>query len=556
MRILSFLIVSVVLLSSSLQAQTWDELIKANALEIEANDMYGISVSISDNFAIVGAWTEDENALEQDSLKDAGSAYIFEKQNGVWTQVQKIVASDRAENDAFGISVAISGNYAFVGAEREDHDVDGNNEFISSGSVYIFERQNGSWVEVQKIVASDRDTGDRFGYSTSVSCDYAIVSAHGKDAGIGCAYIFERQNGSWAEVKKIEASDREAGDWYGYSVSISGNYAIVGAPHKNEGAITHYGGAYIYYKDQGGSNNWGQQQKIVALNNKTAEDWFGVSVSISGNYAIVGAYGQSYDADGLDFKEHAGSAYIFYKDQGGSNNWGQQQKIVASDRNTSHRYGCAVSISDDYAIVGAYSKNNSGGAYKLDKQNGIWSETQIIVPSDIAQSDMFGYRVTVSGNYAIASSPYSDFMVGQNNLGETGSIFLFGFAIASEITNITKNNNSDYSVDASITSLNNVAYTEHGIVWSTSQNPTLGSNQGITALGAHISGSFTFSSNATNLAVGPGYYVRAYATAGGQTYYSNQVYIGVVPTLPEWGLIILAGGFVIAGGWFMFRKMI
>ncbi|MDD2965150.1 MAG: T9SS type A sorting domain-containing protein, partial [Bacteroidales bacterium] len=180
----------------------------------------------------------------------AGSAYIFKNNAGTWQQVLKIVACDREEWDFFGTSVSISGDYAIVGASGEGHDAGGGAFINRAGSAYIFKNNAGTWQQVQKIVASDREAEDLFGYSVSISGDYVIVGAvwEGHDANggtfanyAGSAYIFKMTAGTWQQVQKIVASDREAEDFFGWSVSISSDYAIVGAIQEDHDAS---GGAY------------------------------------------------------------------------------------------------------------------------------------------------------------------------------------------------------------------------------------------------------------------------------------------------------------------------
>ncbi|NNE68566.1 MAG: hypothetical protein HKN33_18520, partial [Pyrinomonadaceae bacterium] len=176
------------------------------------------------------------------------------------------------------------------------------------------------FVQTKKLTASDAALGDGFGWSVAISGDTAIVGAYANDDGgsdSGSAYIFERNQGganNWGEVRKLTASDAAAGDNFGYSVAISVDTVIVGAFGNDDGGIDS-GSAYIFEQNQGGANNWGEVRKLTASDG-AAFDRFGWSVGISGDTAIVGAYGN--DDGGND----SGSAYIFERNQGGANNWG------------------------------------------------------------------------------------------------------------------------------------------------------------------------------------------------------------------------------------------
>ena len=207
---------------TSLNAQSFNEIIKAVASDRAAMDNFGTSVSISGDYAIITAPGDGESATGVNSMSYAGSAYIFERNSsGIWIEVQKIVTSDRAVDDQFGASASISGDYAVVSTIYEDEDATGGNTMNSAGSAYIFERNSlGVWHEVQKIVASDRNADDNFGSSVSISGDYVIVGAHLADIDVtggnnmsaaGSAYLFERNSlGVWHEVQKIIASDRRS----------------------------------------------------------------------------------------------------------------------------------------------------------------------------------------------------------------------------------------------------------------------------------------------------------------------------------------------------------
>jgi hypothetical protein len=159
-----------------LLSQNWDEVVKAVASDRAANDWFGYSVSISGDYAIVGAKQEDHNEVGGQFLDKAGAAYILKNNSGTWTVVQKLVAQDRAEDDEFGYSVAISGDYAIVGAPKKTIKV-GFDLKTYAGAAYIFKNTSGTWTQVNRLVASDRETFDEFGHSVAISGDFAIVGA-------------------------------------------------------------------------------------------------------------------------------------------------------------------------------------------------------------------------------------------------------------------------------------------------------------------------------------------------------------------------------------------
>ena len=220
----------------------------------------------------------------------------------------KLIASSPEDFAYYGDSVAISGDHVVVGAYYEDSG--GTNR----GAAYVYNRDNGgadAWGEVIKLTASDAADFDEFGYSVNIDGDYVIVGAWRK-AGVwpislaGAAYIFGRDSGgadNWGEVAKLTASDAETNDHFGNSISISGDYIIIGASQKDNSG-NRQGAAYIYARDYGGADNWGEVMKLIASDAED-EDLFGNSVSISGDYAVVGAFWEN--GGGTD----RGAIYIF-----------------------------------------------------------------------------------------------------------------------------------------------------------------------------------------------------------------------------------------------------
>lgn len=422
---------------------------KAVATDRAASDWFGYSVSISGNYAIVGANREDHNATGGQFLDNAGAAYILRNNSGTWTVVQKIVASDRAADDEFGTSVAISGDYAIVGAPRKTATV-GFELNSAAGAVYIFKNTDGTWSQLQKLMASDRESGDEYGHSVAISENYVIVGAPYEDEYVnglspssnkGSAYIYTKGETVWMDEQKIVGNSVGNGDNFGWSVGISEDYAIIGTPRESQIAsggsiLAEAGTAYIFRKLSSGT--WTQMQSINA-SDKGAGDEFGNSVAISGDYVIVGAMLEDHNASGGANLNSAGSAYIFERNGG---TWSQMDKIVASDRAAGDLFGVSVSIFGEYAIVGAYNEDedpaggntlsNSGSAYIFKNTSGNWAQANKIVASDRGGSDLFGYSVAISGDYTIAGAYNEDEnQVGGNTLSNAGSSYIFKNCLAS-----------------------------------------------------------------------------------------------------------------------------
>ena len=335
-------------------AGNWSETQKLTASDGAGFDQFGSSVSISGDYAVIGA------SYDSDDGFNSGSAYIFERNGaGVWSETQKLTASDAAEFDYFGV-VSISGDYAVIGAYNDDDN--GSN----SGSAYIFERDGaGVWSEVQKLTASDGAAEDYFGV-VSISGDYAVIGAYNDDEGdaelidSGSAYIFERnEKGFWSEVQKLTPSDGAEFDYFGLSVSISGDYAVIGAYNDDDNGVAS-GSAYVFERD--GAGNWSETQKLTASDG-AAGDQFGSTVSIFGNTLAITA---AYDDD--DNGVHSGSAYVFDRD--GSGVWSETQKLTASDGAAEDYLGSSVSIFGNTLVVGAVGDDDngllSGSAYMFD----------------------------------------------------------------------------------------------------------------------------------------------------------------------------------------------
>ena len=240
-----------------------------------------------------------------------------------WVHASKIIAPDKAAGDYFGFSVSQSGNILAVGATHADPD-----GLSNAGAAYIYRIEaNGSASYLNKVVAPDKAANDQFGYSVSQSGNILAVGAYQADPdGIshaGAAYIYRIEaNGSASYLNKVVAPDKAAADQFGYSVSQSGNILAVGAYQADPDGLSNAGAAYIYRIEANGSASY--LNKVVAPD-KAAADYFGYSVSQSGNILAVGAY--QADPDGIS---NAGAAYIYRIEANGSASY--LNKVVAPDK--------------------------------------------------------------------------------------------------------------------------------------------------------------------------------------------------------------------------------
>ena len=333
-------------------------------------------------------------------FNDAGSAHIHERTAcGGWKLNQKIEPSNGAFGDRFGYAVSISGNTIAVATPWD------NSNGGILGSVYIFERNlddSNDWVKVKEILPSDSVNNDYFGISVDVSGDTLVVGTGFNNS--GPAYIFERNSGgsdNWGQVKKILSSinnDPSLGQpaYGGKSVSISGDTIVVGNRLDDVNG-SNSGSAYLFKRNHGGINNWGQVAKLTASDGASNER-FGFSVAISGSTVVVGAVFDALNGGST------GSAYIFeYND--GSNNWEEIEKIVPSD-GVSHWFGFSTAILGDTIAVGAV-KGNPGSIYvyeRNDDGNNDWDEGKKIVASDGTAGEHFGLSVALSEGIMVVGS--------------------------------------------------------------------------------------------------------------------------------------------------------
>ena len=281
----------------------WSQQAKLTAADGAAGAEFGYSVALSGDTAIIGAARDDEQG------EDSGSVYVFTRSGTDWSQVAKLTAADGAKGDVFGISVAVSGDTAVIGADLDD------DKGENSGSVYVFTRSNGEWSQQAKLTAADGEAVDIFGVRVAISGDTALIAARRDDHDVngvdsGSAYVFVRSGTSWTQQAKLTAEDAEAGDMFGYNVAVSADTAVITAAMDDDKDLNS-GAAYVFTRS---GHDWRQQTKLTASDG-AADDVFGWSVALSGDTAVVGAPTSIFVSAG-----DSGSAYVFKRS---GNSWSQ-----------------------------------------------------------------------------------------------------------------------------------------------------------------------------------------------------------------------------------------
>jgi hypothetical protein len=359
-----------------------------------------------------------------------------------FAQAAYVKASNNGVDDNFGFSVSLSGDTLAVGAQREDSNAKGvngdqaSNGATNSGAVYVFNRANGVWSQQAYLKASNASVADFFGRSISLSGDTLAVGAHGEDSKLssdqannsansaGAVYVFSRENGVWTQKAYLKASNVGANDYFGYSVSLSGDTLAVGAYQEDSDSTgvngdqtsngaNNSGAVYVFSRADG---VWSQQAYLKA-SNPDANDYFGWSVSVSGDTLAVGAYQEDSAATGVNGDQadnsvrNSGAVYVFSQADG---EWSQQAYLKASNPDISDNFGGSVSLFGDTLAVGAiyedsaatgvngHQTNNSAGesgaVYVFSRSNGVWSQQAYLKASNTETEDLFGIDVSLSGD--------------------------------------------------------------------------------------------------------------------------------------------------------------
>ena len=391
--------------------QLWPELAKLTAPDGQKDDELGYSLGASRDTVVVGA-----PYAKIGSHQGQGAAYVWLKPSSGWTHARpaaKLTASDGTLNSTFGLSVAISNDAVVVGADSANS---GSKQY--TGAAYVFVKPKTGWAnmtETAKLKAGDENGNAYFGSSVSIDGNTAVVGADGARVGSnqfqGAAYVFEKPATGWkntAQTAKLTASDGARGDQFGYSAFIGSDAAVIGARSAAVANHSRQGAAYIFVKPGAVWGNMTQTAKLTVSSGVTG-DQFDASVSASNDVVVVGAPG-------------ANAAYVFVKPATG---WATTSnftvKLAPPDNGQSDQFGCAVSIKGDTILVGAQSASL---AYVFVKPAQGWESaamTARLASPESQADDSLGAAVFVSEDAMMAGAPRA--YVGRNQFQGAAHIF-------------------------------------------------------------------------------------------------------------------------------------
>ncbi|HER45226.1 MAG TPA: hypothetical protein ENO12_00235, partial [Thermoplasmatales archaeon] len=354
----------------SIVADNWTEMQKLLAADGTTGDRFGWSVSIDNSTALIGAYNHNLS----------GTVYVFIRIGASWVQQAELISPDGGLAAGFGSSVSLAGNTALISAPGIE-------------AAYVFTRTGTTWIQQQKLFV-DATNQNYFGCSVSLDGDSALIGAPFDDDNgnfSGAAYIFTRTGTTWTQQQKLLASDGTEMNIFGYSVSLDGDTVLIGAC-LNDDYGNQSGSAYVFTRS---GTTWTQQQKLFPSDSE-AGDSFGNSVSLSGDTALIGAFGDNDNGD------MSGSAYLFTRI---GTTWIQKQKLLASDGTNGDHFGWSVDLSEDTILIGAIydddKGSDSGSAYVYTRTDATWTQRAKLLASDGTIDDFFGWSVSISDNIAI-----------------------------------------------------------------------------------------------------------------------------------------------------------
>ncbi|MCB9126044.1 MAG: DUF11 domain-containing protein [Caldilineaceae bacterium] len=459
-----------------------------------AFDQFGYALAVAGDTVVVGAPGEDSNATaiggdgSNNGAAEAGAAYVFVYSAGVWSEQAYLKAANAEAGDAFGSAVAIAGDTLVVGAPYEDSNANtidgdgGNNSNGEAGAAYVFVRSGATWTQQAYLKAANSGANDWFGYAVAVDGDTVLVGAPGEAStasGVngngaddsapfaGAAYVFVRSGVTWSQQAYLKASNPQANDDFGWSVALSGESALIGAPFEDSSATgvggngadnsaPDAGAAYAFVRS---GTAWSQQAYLKA-SNTGAGDHFGHTVALSGESGVLGAPIESSSAttvngNGADNNAFsAGAAYVFTRS---GTAWSQQAYLKAANAEAYDEFGASVAILGDLVAAGATMEDggatgvngngadnsvpDSGAAYVFLRNGANWAQRDYLKAANRDAGDQFGAAVALAGDRVAIGAPLEDSAGttingdgSDNSAEDAGAAYVFGSLIAGDVT--------------------------------------------------------------------------------------------------------------------------
>jgi hypothetical protein len=404
------LLCSVALLLQPVSAQGWvaDEQSKLSPADIAFGDTCGYAMAVSGDTIAVGSLGDDDDGSV------SGSVNVYVRSGATWSHQAKLTASDAGAFDAFGYSVALSGDTLVVGASGDGDAASG------AGSAYVFVRSGTTWSEQAKLMAPFSQPNQRMGECVAVSGDTLAVGAPYRDSPFGwtdagAVLVYVRSGTVWTLQQELLPMLPQFASLLGISVALEGDRLVTGAPGTDDlGAAS--GSAFVFERS---GSTWTLQPRLLASDG-AAGDALGNAVSISGDTVVVGAFMDS------DAGVGSGSASVFTHD---GVDWSQQAKLTSPSSDASDNFGTSVAVSGDLVLVGAQYEEavgpSSGSVHLYERHQAIWYDRAAFQAAETVQGDHFGTAVALDGDTAA---------VGAQSVGTVAPFAGSGYAFLLEDT--------------------------------------------------------------------------------------------------------------------------
>ena len=348
---------------------------------VEIQTLRASDATINDTFGIVLAQSGDTVLIASPNKNlSRGVVYVYTRSGLQWREQAKLTAMDAAPLDNFGSSLAIDGDTAIIGAPQKNK---------QQGNAYVFLRSAGKWSQQAKLSADGGVTGDYFGSAVGIKGDTAIVGVSTPDRNL--AYVYVRTGTTWSEQAKIAPQDGTSGDYFGAAVALGTDTALIGAPGRPFGTNTSPGRAYVFAR---AGTAWSEQARL-SIADGAADDRYGSAVALSGDTAVIGAYKRT-----IGDSVSQGEAYVYAR---AGTTWSEQARLRASDGAAQERFGIAVAVGGDIAVIGAENATvgdhiGQGAAYVFSRSGSTWSESMRLTAQAGVSEDAFGRAVSVGTN--------------------------------------------------------------------------------------------------------------------------------------------------------------